>query len=82
MSDTKISLMYEEQQALAVIRKMLKRKPEYARVIMEGMAREVAVNVLLQAKRELADLLAVSQAFSAASRKLMDIDKKELTNDH
>ena len=81
MADIRPKLTYEENQALAVIRKALKRKPELANAIMEGMSREVAVNVLLQVKRELADLMAVSQAFTAASGKLAQLDKKEQSND-
>ena len=60
-------LNYEERQALAVIRKALKRKPELAAAIMDGMSKEVATTVLLQTKKELDDLLAVSRAFSAAA---------------
>ena len=81
MADIRPKLTYEENQALAVIRTARKRKPELANAIMEGMSREVAVNVLLQVQRELADLMAVSQAFTAASGKLAQLDKKEQSND-
>jgi predicted DNA-binding protein (UPF0251 family) len=72
-----IKLTYEERQALPVIRKLLKRKPDAANLIMQGMAKEVAVNVLLQAQKELADLLKVSQAISAAAGEIAKLDKAE-----
>ena len=72
-----MNLNYEERQALAVIRKALKRKPELAAAIMEGMSKEVATTVLLQTKKELDDLLAVSRAFSAAAGALAKADKTE-----
>jgi hypothetical protein len=60
-----IKLTYEE------------RKPDAANLIMQGMAKEVAVNVLLQAQKELADLLKVSQAISAAAGEIAKLDKAE-----
>lgn len=70
-----IKLTYEERQALPVIRKLLKRKPEAAALVFEGMAKEAAVNILLQAKRELADLLSVSHAISVAAGEIAKLDK-------
>jgi hypothetical protein len=74
---TKIALTYEERQALPVIRKLLKRKPEAAAMLMQDLTKAGAVAVLLQAKKELADLLAMSQAMSAAA---MEIAKLETSN--
>lgn len=73
-----IKLTWEERQALPVIRKLLKRKPDAAYLIMEGMAKEVAVSVLLQAKKELADLLAVSHSISQCAGEIAKLDKKEV----
>lgn len=74
----KIALTYEERQALPVIRKLLKRKPDAAKLLMEGMAKDVAVGVLLQAKKELADLLAVSQAITQCAGELAKMDKEKV----
>lgn len=72
-----IKLTYEERQAIPVIRKLLKRKPEAAALVFEGMAKESAVNILLQAKQELADLLAVSHAISIAAGDIAKLQPKE-----
>lgn len=68
-------LTWEERQALPVIRKLLKRKPEAAALVFEGIAKEAAVNILLQAQRELTDLLAVSQAISLAAGEIAKLEK-------
>ncbi len=73
----KVNLTYQEREAMHVIRKLLQRKPDAANLIMQGMAKEVAVNVLLQAQKELADLLKVSQAISAAAGEIAKLEKKE-----
>ena len=75
--ETEIKFTYEERQAIAVLRKSIKRKPELANEIMKGMAREVAVNILLQVQKELSAMMIVSQAFSAAAKAVMPLDKKE-----
>ena len=67
MSDIRATLTYEEKNALDVLRKAMKRKPQIAAALMEGMAKEVAHTVLVQAQKELADLLKVSHAFSEAA---------------
>lgn len=77
---SEIKLTYQEREAMHVIRKLLQRKPDAANLIMQGMAKEVAVNVLLQAQKELADLLKVSQAISAAAGEIAKLDKKEEAN--
>lgn len=77
MSDTKISLTWEERQALPVMRKLIMRKPEAAAMLIEGISKESAVNILLKAKQELADLLAVSHAMTQAAAEIAKMDKKE-----
>ena len=74
---TEPKLTYEERQAVPVIRKLLKRRPESAALVFEGMAKESAVNILLQAKKELADLLAVSHAISTAAGEIAKLQPKE-----
>jgi hypothetical protein len=78
--EKKIALTYEERQAMPVIRKLLKRKPEAAALLMQDMTKAGAVAVLLQAKKELADLLAVSQAMSAAAAEIAKLDKQDLVS--
>jgi len=76
-----IKLMLDEQQAIRLLRKSMQRKPEIATLLMQGMAKETAVNVLLSAQKELNDLLAVSHAFSVAAGELVKLDKpKEKTD--
>lgn len=77
----KISLTYEERQALPVIRRMLMRKPETAALVVEGMAKETAVRVLRGTKKELAVLLQVAHAFSAAAGELVKLDKLKENDD-
>ena len=71
-----VNLNYEERNAVIVLRKAMKRKPEIAAALMEGMAKEVATTVLYQIKTELADLLKVSQAFSEAASTLVKMEKE------
>jgi predicted DNA-binding protein (UPF0251 family) len=71
-----IKLTYEERQALPVIRKLLKRKPEAAYMLIEGITKDAAVNILLQAQRELGDLLKVGQAISAAAGEIAKMEKE------
>jgi hypothetical protein len=80
MTEPKIALTYEERQAMPVIRKLLKRKPEAAALLMQDMTKAGAVAVLLQAKKELADLLAVSQAMSTAAAEIAKLDKQNLVS--
>jgi len=63
-------LNYDERQAFMTVRKLIKRRPELAAALMEDMSKEVAVSVLLQAKKELDQLLVVNRAFIAASSAL------------
>jgi hypothetical protein len=75
--DTKIALTYEERQALPVIQKLLKRKPEAFGLLMEGMTKAAAVNVLLTAKKEMQDLHLMAQAMVAAAGIIVKMDKPE-----
>lgn len=75
---TEIKLTYEEREALPVIRKLLKRKPEAAAMLLEGIVKESAVNILLQAKKELADMLAVSSAITQAAGEIAKLETSNL----
>jgi hypothetical protein len=71
MAEKKLPAMnYDERQAFMTVRKTIKRRPELAAALMEDMSKEVAVSVLLQAKKELDQLLVVNRAFIAASSAL------------
>jgi len=72
-----IALTYEERQALPVIRKLLKRKPEAVALVFEGMAKESAVNILLTANKELQDLHIMIQAMVEAAKLIATIDKPQ-----
>lgn len=76
----KIALTYEERQALPVIQKLLKRKPEAFSLLMEGMTKQSAVNVLLSAKKELQDLHIMAQALVAASGIIVKMDQPKESN--
>jgi hypothetical protein len=73
--DTKIALTYEERQALPVIQKLLKRKPEAFGLLMEGMTKAAAANVLLTAQKELQDLHLMAQAMVAAAGIIVKMDQ-------
>lgn len=73
--DPKIALTYEERQALPVIRKLLKRKPEAFGLLMEDMTKAAAVNVLLTAKKEMQDLHTMSKAMVLAASEIVKMDK-------
>lgn len=66
-----MKLTYEESQALIVMRKAIKRKPELILELMKGQSQEMAHTVLLQAKTELDQLLEVNRAFITASSRLV-----------
>ena len=77
--EPKITLTWEERQALPVIQRLLKRKPEAAALLMQGVVKAGAVSVLMQAQKELADMLAVSQALSTAAGAIAKLDQLEET---
>jgi predicted DNA-binding protein (UPF0251 family) len=79
-----LKLNYEERNALAVVRKSMQRNPAMATALLEGMTKQVAVNVLLQAKKELADLLVVTQAITKAAGDLASSDalKEDINVSH
>lgn len=70
-----IALTYEERQALPVIRKLLKRKPEAFGLLMEGMTKQSAVSVLLTAKKEMEHLHTLSKAMVLAAGEIVKMDK-------
>lgn len=70
-------MTYEERQAWPVIRTLIKRKPELIPHLLEGMTKEAAQAVLLQARDELNALMNMSRAFTAAAAALVKIDEKE-----
>lgn len=67
-----LTLTYEERQALATIRRALRKKPELAAAIMEGMGEEVATRALIQVRNELTMMLRVSSEFAKAAGKLAE----------
>jgi hypothetical protein len=69
-------LSYDEHLAFALVRKTIKRRPEFAAALMEGMSKEVAVAVLLQAQQELKTLQLVARSFSQAAGVLAKADKE------
>lgn len=73
----KLSLGYAELEAIRVLRKSMQRKPEIATELLKGASREIAVNLLLQAKVEIAQLLEVSRAFVAAAAELAKKEKED-----
>ena len=77
-NEPKISLTYEERQALPVIQKLIKRKPEVVALLMKDVTKVGAVAMLHQVSRELRDLQIMARAFSEASAAIMQMDKKEV----
>ena len=77
MNSSEIKLTWEERQALPVMRKLLKRKPEAAAILFEGIAKEAAVSILLQAKQELQDLHSVTRAITIAAGEIAKMDKEK-----
>jgi hypothetical protein len=73
--DAKIALTYEERQALPVIRKLLKRRPEAFGLLMEDITKDAAVNILLTAKQEMANLHTLSKAMVLAASEIVKMDK-------
>jgi len=59
-------LTYDERNAFMLVRKTMTRKPEIAAALLEDMSKDVAVSVLLQAKRELENLQVVIRAVTQA----------------
>jgi hypothetical protein len=72
----KITLSYEERQALAVMRKLLQRKPEAIGLLMADMSKAAAVNVLLTAKKEMEDLHTMSKAMVLAAAEIAKMEEK------
>lgn len=68
-------LSYEERQAIPVIRKLIMREPTFVLELFKGISKESAVNVLLQAQRELKDLHLLSQAIVQAASIIVKMDE-------
>ncbi len=73
----KIALTWEERQALPVIQKLLKRKPEAFELLMKDMTKQAAVDILLGAKKEMGDLHLLAQALVSAASIIVKMDEKE-----
>jgi hypothetical protein len=83
MTEPKIALTWEERQALPVILKLLKRKPEAFDLLMKDMSKAAAVSILLTAKKEMHDLHLMAQAMVSAAGIIAKMDKpEELTGDN
>jgi hypothetical protein len=83
MTEPKIALTWEERQALPVIQKLLKRKPEAFDLLMKDMSKAAAVSILLTAKKEMHDLHLMAQAMVSAAGIIAKMDKpEELTGDN
>lgn len=74
---SKIALTYEERQALPIIQKLLKRKPEAFGLLMRDMTKAAAVDILLTAKKEMQDLHTLSKAMVEAAKLITTIDKPQ-----
>lgn len=75
-----IALTWEERQALPVIQKLLKRKPEAFELLMKDMTKQAAVNVLLSAKKEMQDLHIMAQSLVAAAAIIVKMDQPKESN--
>lgn len=76
-----IKLSYDERMALQTIRKTIKRRPEVAAMLLDGMAKEAAVAVMLKIRDELALMLDINRAFSEVAGKLAQLEKKYADQD-
>ena len=74
MKTSEIALDYYERSAVVTLRKLLKKKPEAAALLFEGMARDSAVSLLLQAKQELEDLHTLTRAIVSAAGEIVKMD--------
>jgi hypothetical protein len=72
----KVHFTYEERNAIAVVRKSMRSKPEIITEIMKDLAHAQAADVLLHAKKELTQLLEVNRAFVAAASMLAKQQKE------
>ena len=78
MSDEpKIHLTYEERNALPVILKLIKRKPEAVALLMKDVTKAGARTMLMQIRDELSALQTVARAFSEAAGAIVQIDKEK-----
>ena len=74
----KVHFTYEERNAIAVVRKSMRSKPEIITEIMKGGSYALAERVLIQAKTELNQQFEVNRAFIAAASELAKQHKESL----
>lgn len=78
----KLSLTVDELRAFRLLRDVIRRKPQIIPALLEGISREVAINVLMKAKTELNQLLEVNRAFVSASSALIDNQQTQREGDN
>ena len=71
------SLIYSEREVIAAAKKLIRRKPEVASMLLEGLSKAAACQILLQVRDELNALLEVNRAFSDAAQALVKLDEKD-----
>jgi hypothetical protein len=77
-----VTYTLDERKAINLIRKTMLRKPEIIQEIMRDTSYQLAERVLLQAKEELVQLLAVNRAFITAASTLVKQQKMIVTPDN
>lgn len=68
-------LTHEEAQAVLVLRKAMRNKPEIIAALLDNQGQAVAAKALLQVRDELDCMLRVSRAFQAACKSLIEAEK-------
>lgn len=76
MSVTPRTLNPEERQAISTLRKSIRSKPWILEELMKDQAHEMAAALLVQAKKELEQLLEANRAFIAAASHLTKQNKE------
>ena len=69
-------LNFEERQALNTLRKSIRSKPWIIEELMKDQAHVQAASILMQAKKEVEQLLEVNRAFIAAASHLAKQQKE------
>ena len=73
----KVNLTYQEREAILVLRKALKTKPQIATLLLMDASRDAAVAVMKTISSELQSMLEVNRAFSAVAAELVRIDNEQ-----
>jgi hypothetical protein len=76
-----IKLSPHEHEAVRLLRKTIQRRPEVAAMLLDGMAKEAAVAVMLKIRDELAMMLDINRAFSEVAGRLAQLEKKDEDQD-